>query len=222
MFKFNLQRFADYNLSDLATVGQIKTLAMRIQTRLAALESKEAIRAVVVDSVNNALKFYTCAESEITAETVPATTFNIPEEIYLNQTGTEIVENFAFNAATYPGATNPNLDGKTVLILAVKGDDETNPTVKYSFVNMSSIFDDYVQKKTSATSGNIPVFDGAGDIIGSSIPSAGILTTISGAQQNNVMIFGADGKVVDSGHAIATDEQFAAMLDEVLPIQSND
>ena len=215
MFKFELQRFDNYNVSDLATVGQIKTLATRIAARLTALESRVAIRAVVVE--NNALKFYTVTADKITAETVPATVYNVPEEIYLSQTGTQIVENFAFSAETYPGATNPNLDGKTVLVLAVRGDDATNPTIKYSFVNMSNIFDDYVQKKTNATTDNIPVFDANGDLVNSTIASAGVFTTIAGSQQNNVMIFNAQGKVADSGHAIATDAQFTAMLDEVLP-----
>lgn len=218
MFSFEIQRFADYSVTDLATVGQIKTLATRIAARLTALESRVAIRAVVVD--NNALKFYTVTADKITNETVPATIFNVPEEIYLSQTGTTIVENFAFSTESYPGAINPNLDGKTVLVLAVRGDDATNPTIKYSFVNMSSIFEDYIQKKTSATNGNVSAFDSTGDISDTGIASAGILTTIAGSQQNNIMTFDANGKVADSGHAIATDAQFTAMLDEVLPTVS--
>ena len=216
MFRFELQRFDNYNVSDLATVGQVKTLATRIAARLTALESKVAIRGVVV--ANNSIKFYTCLASEVTNDTQPVATYNVPEEIYLSQTGTTIVENFAFNASTYPGATNPNLDGKTVLVLAVRGDDATNPTVNYSFVNMSSIFDDYVQKKTNATNGNLAQFDATGDVVNSTIASAGVLTTIASSTQNNVMVFDANGKVADSGHAIATDAQFTAMLDEVLPV----
>lgn len=218
MFSFEIQRFADYSVTDLATVGQIKMLATRIAARLTALESRVAIRAVVVE--NNALKFYTVTADKITSETVPATVYNVPEEIYLSQTGTMIVENFAFSTESYPGAINPNLDGKTVLVLAVRGD-ATDPTVKYSFVNMSSIFDDYVQKKSNATNGNVAVFDNTGDVISSTIASGAVLTTIAGSTANNVMIFDANGKVTDSGHSIATDAQFSAMLDEVLPIPNS-
>ena len=189
MFKFKIQRFA-YQTTDLVTVGQVKTLANRIALRLTALESAKNIRAVVVDDATKTLKFYSVLASEITQSTVPETIFNYPEEIYLSQTGTEIVENFTFSAAAYPGATDPNLDGKTVLILAVKGDDPTNPTKTYSFVNMSNIFTNYVQKP----SGNVPA--------------------------DNVMLFDGDKNAVDSGHSIATDVEFTEMLDEVLPTVS--
>ena len=211
---FNIQLFA-YQTTDLVTVGQVKSLATRIALRLTALESATAIRAVVV--ANNQLKFYTVAPSEITAQTVPVTTYDVPEEMYLKQTGTTIVENFAWSAATYPGSTNPNLDGKTVLVLAAIGDDADNPTTVYSFVNMSGIIDDFIPKDTLASANNLAKWTATGTISDTGIAAAGVLTTISGSTTDNVMTFGSDGKVTDSGHAIATDAEFADMLDEVLP-----
>ena len=191
MIKFEIQRFA-YQTTDLVTVGQVKTLASRIALRLTALESKKSIRAVVVDNTNKALKFYSVPATEIKATTEPETVFNYPEEIYLSQTGTTIVENFSFSSATYPGATDPNLEGKTVLVLAVKGDDSSEPTIIYNFVNMSSIFDSYVQKPTGTVTAD------------------------------NVMLFDNKKNAKDSGHAIATDAEFTEMLDEVLPLPTED
>ena len=213
MFKFNIQHFA-YQTTDLVTVGQVKTLTQRIALRLTALENT-TIKSVVVD--NNALKFYSCVKADIQQNTVPVETVDFPEEIYLSQTGTNIVENFVFSTATYPGATNPNLDGKTVLVLAVRGDATTNQTVKYSFVNMTGLLDDFIPKDTLAGAGNLAEWQSDGTITDSNIAGAGVLTTISGSTADNLMAFGSDGKVTDSGHAIATDAEFTDMLDEVLP-----
>ena len=210
---FDIQLFA-YQTTDLVTVGQVKTLATRIALRLTALENT-AIKSVKV--VDNALKFYSCVKAAIKADTVPVDSFDIPEEIYLSQTDTDIVQNFTWSTASYPGSTDPNLNGKTVLVLAVKGDDATNPTVKYSFVNMSSLISDFIPKDTLAGAGNLAMWQSDGTITNASIAAAGVLTTIAGSTADNVMIFGADGKVTDSGHAIATDAEFVDMLDEVLP-----
>ena len=87
---------------------------------------------------NNTINFYTTSDTTGT----PAFTFDFPEEIFLDQAGTELVSNFVWSALIYPNSTNPNLNGKTVLVLAVKGDAET-PTVKYSFVDVSKLVDVY-------------------------------------------------------------------------------
>lgn len=73
----------------------------------------------------------------------------LPKEMFLDQTKTTFVPNFAFNATTYAGATNPNMEGKPVLVLAVKGVDNTAPsdtskqTLTYSFLDMSTLVDTY-------------------------------------------------------------------------------
>ena len=64
MFTFDIQRFdATYNLTDLATVGQIKTLATRVATRLAALESPKAFRGAKIE--DNKLKFYESTDTSV-------------------------------------------------------------------------------------------------------------------------------------------------------------
>lgn len=208
MVTFDLQRFdVSYNVNDLATVGQVKTLATRVAARLSALESPKAIRAAKIE--DNKIKFYDSTDTTVT----PLTSVDLPEELYLQGVQTEIVENFSFSAATYPGATDPNLDGKTVLVLAVKGDG-TPPTVKYSFVNMTGLIDDFIPKVSGATTGNIPAFNSEGAVVDSTIASDSVVTKINGATENNVVVFDANGKPKDSGHAIATDAQFEAMLDD--------
>lgn len=214
MFTFDIQLFADYNVNDLATVGQIKTLATRIATRLAALETPKAFKGARI--IDNKLCFYESADTTKTA----IASIDLPEELYVQGLQTEIVEDFEFSAETYPGATNPNLNGKTVLVLAARGDGADGngtPTVKYSFVNMSTIFDEIIPKVSGATEGNVPVFSSDGTITNSTIVGGDVVVKVAGATENHIMIFNAQGKPKDGGHGIATDAQFEAMLDEVLP-----
>lgn len=104
-------------------------------------EDKEAISQSfkAARTEGNTVSFY--MDSDTTG--TPAFSFNFPEEIFLNQLGTEIVKNFSWSALAYPNSVNPNLDGKTVFVLAVKGDKTTNPTIKYSFVDMEKLIDVY-------------------------------------------------------------------------------
>ena len=95
----------------------------------------------------NTVNFYTNTSGTGTA----AATFDFPEEIFLDQASTSLVENFSWSAATYPNSTNPNLNGKTVLVLGVKGDKQTNPTVKYSFVSLEKLIDTYTAADNSIT-----------------------------------------------------------------------
>ena len=95
----------------------------------------------------NTVSFFTDSDTTGT----PAFSFNFPEEIFLDQVGTRLVENFSWSALAYPNSVNPNLEGKAVLVLAVKGDKETNPTVKYSFVNLEKLVDVYTAADNSIT-----------------------------------------------------------------------
>lgn len=72
---------------------------------------------------------------------------------YQEKVKTEFVPSFAFSAATYPGSTDPKLDGKPVMVLAVKGENPDSCT--YSFLSMAALVDTYkakaVGKDTSTT-----------------------------------------------------------------------
>ena len=68
---------------------------------------------------------------------------------YLDQAKTTLVENFAFASGNYDGATDPGLDGKPVMVLAVRNSDGTE--IAYSFVNMTKLLDTYTAADKSIT-----------------------------------------------------------------------
>ena len=97
----------------------------------------------------NTISFFTSTDKTGDA----AFTVDFPAEMFLDQTKTEFVPSFAFSAATYPGSTDPKLDGKPVMVLAVKG--ESPDSCTYSFLSMAALVDTYkakaVGKDTSTT-----------------------------------------------------------------------
>lgn len=99
-----------------------------------------AIKSLGVDG--NTVNFYTSTDKSGTA----AFSVDFPSELFLDQTKTTFVAKFKFDAATYPGATDPKLAGKPVMVLAVKGQ---NPdSCSYSFLDMSALVDTYKAKAT--------------------------------------------------------------------------
>ena len=65
----------------------------------------------------------------------------LPKEQFLDLTKTKFVQSFAWSSTTYPGSTNPSLEGKPVLVLALKNSSDN--TVAYSFLNMYELVDTY-------------------------------------------------------------------------------
>lgn len=150
--------------------------------------------------------------------------FDLPEELYLDQAETTIVDKFTWSAATYPGSINPNLNGKAVLVLGVKGDRATNPTVKYSFVNLTKLIDVYtagdnsiningytVTVKISAVAGNLLEVKADGLYVGSDDTK---LDKVPTAVSGHFAMWSASGVLMDSGYGVATDADIAAMLAE--------
>lgn len=76
---------------------------------------------------------------------------NLPEEQFLDLAKTEFVENFTWSNTTYPGSTNPNLNGKPVLVLALKDEDGN---VAYSFINLEDLIDVYTGTAPITVSGS--------------------------------------------------------------------
>ena len=124
-----------YNPEDTAKLKHLGSLASAIKTTIDTLDGKKFGDAAIADGK---LKFFANI-----GDATAIKELDLPEEIFLDQTQTNFVQSFVFSAATYPGATNPNLDGKPVLVLAVKGDKTTNPTLTYSFVNLEKLIDTY-------------------------------------------------------------------------------
>ena len=198
------------NQNDVARVKHVFSLANRIKTELDL-----TIRYMSVD--NGTVSFFTTKDGSGTA----AFSFNFPTEYFLQQVGTGLVPNFAWSALTYPNSTNPNLDGKTVLVLAVKGDDDP-ATVKYTFADVSSLIDVYapadasisiagnsVAVNRSAATGNILALNNDGLFVPNNDAK------VDGAVQGNIAVFGASGAIVDSGYTFVSDEDFNAALSSI-------
>lgn len=205
---------ADYNENHVAKLKHLASLGTRVNTELGA-----TFRSASVSG--NTVSFFNSKDGTGTA----AFTFDFPEEIFLSQTGTEVVDNFAFSAATYPGATDPNLDGKTVLVLAVRGNAASNPTVNYSFVDLEKLIDTYragdnsinisgydVSVKRSAVTGNLIELKSDGLFVGSDSTKA---DKVANATAGNIATLDANGNLVDSGVTFASDADVNAMITNV-------
>ena len=99
-------------------------------------EKTKALKALAVK--DNQINFY--VNPTPTDDTTPDFTVDFPTEYLLDQTKTTFVQEFAWSDTTYAGSTDPSLEGKPVLVLAVKGEEDE---VTYSFVNLETLVDIY-------------------------------------------------------------------------------
>lgn len=165
----------------------------------------------------NTVELFTSTDKTGTA----AFSFDFPTEYFLDQTKSQFVQNFAYSAETYPGATDPCLDGKPVMVLAVKAEGGTEIT--YSFVDLTYLLNTYkpAAGDGSATvtvdgyniSVNVNVSDDANNALvkkedGSLFVAKAAVVDISGkadkdtdAAEGNVAVFDAEGNPVDGGVA---------------------
>lgn len=127
------------NVNKLATIGQLGNLAERVVQAIAPTFKSLAV-------VGNRVNFYTSTDG--TGDV--ADYIDFPEEVSLDVTDTDLVTNFEWTAQAYPDSTNPNLDGKTVLVLVIKGDKQTNPTTAYKFISMEALTTGGVDVATNA------------------------------------------------------------------------
>jgi hypothetical protein len=124
------------------TLQNLKTYDGKLKTLIGA-ESAKSIKGYL--KVDNAWNFYT--EENPTTESVPAFSIDVPTEYFLDQAKTTFVQEFTWSEELYAGSTNPNLEGKPVWVMAVKGDDDT---VTYSFVNLETLVDIYTGAETDS------------------------------------------------------------------------
>ena len=99
-------------------------------------EKTKALKALAVK--DNQINFY--VNPTPTDDTTPDFTVDFPTEYLLDQTKTTFVQEFAWSDTEYAGATDPSLEGKPVLVLAVKGEEDE---IAYSFVNLETLVDIY-------------------------------------------------------------------------------
>ena len=121
----------------------IRTLATGIKTWVLS-ENSALIKSVVFK--DNSILFYN--KPNATEGDAADFTVDLPAEYFLDQTKTVFVPNFAWSSETYPASTDPTLDGQPVLVLAVKGSDNT---VTYSFISMLSLVNIYKASKDTST-----------------------------------------------------------------------
>ena len=106
-----------YNETALVRLAALKALAAKTKAEIDNINTdvSKAIKSLGVSG--NTVSFYTSADKSGDA----AFTFDFPKELFLDQAKTTFVPKFAFSTETYPGATDPKLAGKPVMVLAVKG-----------------------------------------------------------------------------------------------------
>lgn len=191
-----------YNANALVRLAALKALAAKTKAEIDNINTdvSKAIKSLGVSG--NTVSFYTSADKSGTA----AFTFDFPKELFLDQAKTTFVQKFAFSTETYPGATDPKLAGKPVMVLAVKGQ---NPdSCSYSFLDMSALVDTYKAKATGKDASTTVTIAGY---------EVDVKVNISAAA-GNALVLKDDGLYVDiSGKADkvknATAGNFAA-LDE--------
>ena len=121
-----------------------------------------------------------------TEDSVPVFSIDVPTEYFLDQAKTTFVQEFTWSEDLYEGSTNPELDGKPVWVMAVKGDDGT---VTYSFVNLETLAGDASTKADKLVNpedgeaiikaGQIFIDDGNGNLSASGITIAELKTNVS-------------------------------------------
>lgn len=164
----------------------------------------------------NTVNFYTSTDKSGTA----AFSVDFPSELFLDQTKTTFVAKFKFDAATYPGATDPKLEGKPVMVLAVKGENPDSCT--YSFLSMAALVDTYKAKATgkdasttvtiagyevdvkvnvSAAAGNALVLKDDGLYVPTpeEVDISGKADKVTGATTGNFAALDGEGNLTDSG-----------------------
>lgn len=136
------------------TVKQTEKLATLLLNRINSLTASDADALKFVKLEDSTLKFYRTVETE---NVEPAFELSLPEEYFLDQASTKFIQDFKFADGNYPeGTVDPGLDGKPVMVLAVKG--QKSATATYSFVDLAALSDTGKADKISGgTAGNIAV-----------------------------------------------------------------
>ena len=178
-----------YVLTDNAKLGQLKA---GLQAAKNYADTGVADAKSYTDTEINTAKAYTDTEVAGAKTYTDNKIAALPTERFLDNANTALVPSFTFNASTYPGATDPNLNGQPVLVLALKSIDHTNndaETITYQFISVNALITNKADRVASPTAGNILTVD-------------------------------ANGNPVDSGVKFATDEEAAEMIAEVFTVST--
>lgn len=121
-----------YDINKLVKLASLKALAERVNTELSTVFKSGKVEG-------NKVKLFTSTDKT----GVAAFEFDFPVEMVLDQAKTAFVPQFTWSLETYPGSEDPGLNGKPVMVLAVKGSDGS---VAYSFMGMAALVDTYKAK----------------------------------------------------------------------------
>lgn len=140
--------------------------------------------------------------------------FNLPEEIYLRSIGTTFVPNFTWSVLTYPNSINPNLNGKPVLVLHIKGDSLDSPYEDWGFCNLEDLIDLYVpadpsiaisdnsiKAAISSDTNNLLTLKNNGLFV---ISDTTKVDKVDNATAGNIVELDTAGNIVDSGYSALT------------------
>ena len=186
----------------------IKLLIPELKKAFASAKDLEPIKTGVEAAIKgaklegNSIKLY--KDAEMSAEA--AFSLDLPAEMVLDQANTKFVESFEWSIETYPESVDPELEGKPVLVLAVKGENETP---NYSFLNMTKLVDTYtggagdgsttVTVDGYAISVNVKISAEPGNALTKKDDGLFVAAPhVEGGTQGNLVSFGADGALADS------------------------
>ena len=210
------------DVTKLAKVQAIKDLAERVQFRIDKLENGgTALKGASL--VGNQLSFFTTTDTT----TTPAYTFNLQTERFLDDDSTNFVPNFTFDSTTYLGATDPNLNGKPVMVLGLKtiSNDGVTETLSYAFIDVSHLVDTYTASDTSiAIDGykvKVNVSADSDNMLANTanglyVDGSNKVDKVRTAVKDNFAVFDSDGGISDSGYCVADDADVIEMLNTIL------
>ena len=209
---------AKKNIPTKLTIQNLTAEIKKTFAKKTALEEVKNLAAAAFKSgtvQGNTVKLFTSGDASGEA----AFSFDFPTEFFLDQAQSKFVQNFAWSEETYPGSANPNLDGKPVMVLALKGDNEgdENDTLNFSFVDLTYLLNTYkaaagdgtttvningydigVNVNVSAEEGNALVKKGDGLYVPTTDLS-GKADKVVGATEGNLAALDANGNLTDSG-----------------------
>lgn len=195
------------NLEHLVQLQALDNLASLASAGIAEAKSiaGDGIKKVAVSG--NTVNFYKNKDAVVGTDSADFT-FDFPAELVIDAAGTTFEPDFDFSAGSYGDATDPNLDGKPVLVLAVKTTAANGTTsTAFSFLNLYDLVDIYTIKtgdssKVLAINGKeieFKISSSAGNVIIADADGLYATTRVAGAVQGNVAIFDANGAPADSG-----------------------
>ena len=217
----------NYDVNSVLQFGRLVEFGQGLKTELDSMKEVSASAIKYVSVANNTVSFYTSADGSGTA----AFSYNFPDELVLDQLGTSFENPFEFSAATYPGAENPNLDGKPVLVISVKDTNAAGQVTKtYSFLNMEDLVDEYVvalgdSAKVLTINGKVITFHVSAETNNAiTVKNDGLHVDISGkadkvqnATAGDIVTLDAAGNIVDSGHTFATTADVTELINDLFP-----